>query len=404
MSSTSRPASVHLREAAFSALLGIGVVFLLFMTRPQMLGWRMAVYGALTGLAIFFSCRTLHRLTARIPRVRALPPPLVAAVVFFAGGVIGWSLASLVAQATGLTRWNLSGRDVETGLAIAGCLGIVLGLAFFFFGRMRNQLAESVIRLKEAEFAEKELEVARSIQARLLPPAELAGDGYRVFARNLPARFVAGDFYDVFHLGDGSLGLVVADVSGKGLGASLIMATVKAVVPLVAADRSAADALTQLNRKLAAELSPRDFVALCFARFDPALGALEIANAGLPDPYLLRGDCVEELTVPGPRLPLGARPDVVYESLRLELSTGERVLFMTDGLPESPTSVGEPLGYEALARLIASASTVPGNFLGPLLDSVRTATSDSLEDDWTALLLERSEPAASIRLAVKARV
>jgi sigma-B regulation protein RsbU (phosphoserine phosphatase) len=206
----------------------------------------------------------------------------------------------------------------------------------------------------------------------------------------VPARFVAGDFYDVFHLGDGTLGLVIADVSGKGIGASLIMASVKAVVPLVAAERSAAETLTHLNRKLSAELSPREFVALSFARFDPGSGSLEIANAGLPDPYRISEEgCVEALAVTGPRLPLGARRDLAYQSLRVALAPGERVLFLTDGLPEAPTAQGDPLGYEVLARLVSSAAAAPGEFLDELLGAVRASTSSSLQDDWTALLLER---------------
>ena len=254
----------------------------------------------------------------------------------------------------------------------------------------RNAFAQSVERLKEAEFAEKELELARSIQQRLLPPDAIEGDGYRVSARNLPARFVAGDFYDVFHQADGTVGLVIADVSGKGIGASLIMASVKAVVPLVASDKTAAETLTRLNRKLSAELAPRDFVALCFSRYAPADGILEIANAGLPDPYRLSaGGAVEPLSVPGPRLPLGARRDVVYESLTVTVAPGQRVLFLTDGLPEAPDAAGDPLGYETLSRLVSSAAAAPGDLVDRLLDSVRAASPGALQDDWTVLLLER---------------
>jgi sigma-B regulation protein RsbU (phosphoserine phosphatase) len=160
--------------------------------------------------------------------------------------------------------------------------------------------------------------------------------------------------------------------------------------------RSAADALRELNRKLHADLSSRDFVALCFSRYDPADGALEIANAGLPNPYaLLRGDRMEELTAPGPRLPLGMRPDVRYESLRLTLEPGERVLFLTDGLPEAPTAPGEPLGYESLARLVGGITGTSEGFLEQLFESIHSVTSDSRDDDWTALLLERPKETAA---------
>jgi hypothetical protein len=378
------------REAILSTLLGVGVAFLMFLQRPQSFGWRIAVYGALTGFAIYFCCRTLHRLVAEpIYRRGVLPRPLAVVIVYCFGGAVGWSISTFLAQLAGLIHFTYERRDVLIALAVMGSLGIVVGLAFYSFGFLEGRLRESVERLKEAEFAEKELELARDIQSRLLPPPIVEGEGFRVTARNLPARFVAGDFYDVFHLADGNLGLVIADVSGKGIGASLIMASVKAVVPLVAAGRSAADTLTQLNRKLSRELAPREFVALCFARFDAARGILEIANAGLPDPYRLREDgSAESLPTPGARLPLGSRRDTAYESLSVQLGRTDRVLFVTDGLPEAPTPAGEPLGYEALAGLIASSSA-RDPLLDRLFDSVRAATSETLEDDWTALLLER---------------
>ncbi len=383
----------NLREALLSGLIGVGVVFLLFFARAELFGWRLAAYGALTGISIMVCCNTLFRLVGEPIHRRGVPRPLAAAIVFFFGGALGWGIASLIAESTGLARIVFSPRDLGLAFAVAGSLGLAVGLAFHFFGALETRLRESVERLKEAEFAEKELGLARSIQQRLLPPDAIEADGFRVSARNLPASFVAGDFYDVFHLADGTVGLVIADVSGKGIGASLIMASVKAVVPLVAADRSAAETLTHLNRKLSTELAPREFVALCFARYDPARGALEIANAGLPDPYRLSGGGrVEALAVPGPRLPLGARRDVAYEALAVTLAVGERVLFLTDGLPEAPDATGEPIGYEALAGLIASNAGAPGDFLDRLLESVRGASGSALEDDWTVLLLERRSP------------
>jgi sigma-B regulation protein RsbU (phosphoserine phosphatase) len=224
-----------------------------------------------------------------------------------------------------------------------------------------------------------------------LPPQEISGEGYRISARNLAARFVAGDFYDAFPLSDGALGIAVADVSGKGMGASLIMASVKAVLPFIAEGCRAAETLTRLNHKLHGELAPREFVALAFARFEPQTGAFELANAGLPDPYLLHRDgTLAALGVPGPRLPLGARSEVAYESLTVSVSPRDRVLFFTDGLPEAPTASGEPLGYEVLARLVpvAANAETPGELLDSLFTSVRQATRPILEDDWTALLLE----------------
>jgi len=235
--------------------------------------------------------------------------------------------------------------------------------------------------------AARELELAREIQRRLLPPREIRGKRFHTAARNLPAQFVAGDFYDVFELPDGSLALVVADVAGKGMGASLIMASVKAMLPLIAADNSVTETLGILNAKLVEELAPREFVALALARFEPARHQLEIANAGLPDPYHLGID-TRAVEVPGTRLPLGVRPGVSYDSVVLELAEHERLLMLTDGLPEASIDVGEPLGYEALEALLDHREANPVTWLDRLLERLADVTTEGQQDDITALVLE----------------
>jgi serine phosphatase RsbU (regulator of sigma subunit) len=173
------------------------------------------------------------------------------------------------------------------------------------------------------------------------------------------------------------------------MGASLIMASVKAVLPLVAAQRSVDGTLAELNRKLVLELGPREFVALAYVRCE-ADGRFTLGNAGLPDPYLVgRNARPRALEVPGSRFPLGSRADVEYRSLEGRLRPDETLLLFTDGLPEAPTAAGEPIGYPALERLIAPDSQPAGAFLDGLLERLRAATAPALEDDWTAVAVER---------------
>ena len=379
------------RNAAISAAIGLAFVFLVCASRPLLWSWRLALWGAVGGVLVYAFCHGLDSLVGdRIRKWKILPDAAAGVPLYFVGGTIGFLAATGLLRAAGLMPFTLSAGDLRLSLAISGGVSIFIGLLFYSFHVLKDRLETSVARIKEQEFAEKELELARSIQSRLLPPEELSGAGYRVAARNLPARFVAGDFYDVFRLSDGSLGVSVADVSGKGIGASLIMASVKAVLPLIAEGRGAAATLTELNRRLSRDLAPREFVAMAYARFDPAGGGLEIANAGLPDPYLLEpGVAVETLWVPGPRLPLGARAEIEYRSLAVRLPPGARLLLLTDGLPEATTAAGDPLGYDALAGLVSRLDGgPPGRALDLLFASVREATRPTLEDDWTALLLE----------------
>lgn len=257
----------------------------------------------------------------------------------------------------------------------------------------RRELVERIQleHLLARELGRRELEMARDVQRRLLPPSEVAGRGWEVAARCVPARVVAGDFYDVVRHDDGSVDVAVADVAGKGFAASLIMASVKAMLPFVTAEPTAAEALTHLNRRLAPELGRGEFVALSLARYRPAAGVVELANGGAPDPYLLRpGLAPRPLPVPGPRLPLGVRAEVAYASRTSELGDGEALLLLTDGLPEARGPDGEPLGYEALEAMVGrepGAGTTPAERLAGLFDAVHECTGRLPEDDWTAALL-----------------
>jgi sigma-B regulation protein RsbU (phosphoserine phosphatase) len=245
-------------------------------------------------------------------------------------------------------------------------------------------------KLVAAELGRRELEMARDVQRRLLPPSELEGPGWQVAGRCLPARVVAGDFYDVLRRPDGSVDLVVADVAGKGFAASLIMASVKAMLPFVTAESGVAESLAQLNQRLALELGRGEFVALTLARYRPSERQVELSNAGAPDPYFLRpGQPPLPLSVPGPRLPLGIRQQVAYASRTVEVSIDDRLLLLTDGLPEARDVSGDPIGYETLESMLSRepATGAPFSWLTGLFDRVQQQTGRVPEDDWTAALL-----------------
>jgi len=256
----------------------------------------------------------------------------------------------------------------------------------------RRDLVENLQleKLVAQELGRRELEMARDVQRRLLPPSEVAGPGWEVAARCLPARVVAGDFYDILRHADGRVDVVVADVAGKGFAASLIMASVKAILPYVTEDGGVAESLAQLNSRLALELGRGEFVALTLARYHPSERLLELANAGAPDPYLMRpGQAPQPLSVPGPRLPLGVREQVAYASRTTELADDESLLLLTDGLPEARDSDGEPMGYQALESMLSEEPLKgsPSSWLAGLFDSVQRRTGRVPEDDWTAAIL-----------------
>lgn len=379
-----------------AVLIGLFIGLIMWATREGFRFVPTMVGSVLIGLCCHTAVWFLEVLFgSRVNKLPKGPAWIARGAIYVVGGSLGFFVGLLLALRTvfGLS-FEVIFRNVNFAkpVGIAALIGLVIGIVFYTYYELRDRLELSIARLKEHEFAEKELELARSVQARLLPPQESQGEGYRIAARNLAARFVAGDFYDIFPMADGTVGVAVADVSGKGMGASLIMASVKATLPLLAGGKTVAETLTALNAKLFGELSKREFVALAFAKFDPATGRLEVANAGLPEPYIVRkGVPAEPVSSSGPRLPLGTRAAVAYEGTERQLQRGERMIMFSDGLPEASTGPEEQLGYEALAAMITlDGDHPPGEWLDRLFASVRSRTSEALEDDWTALVLERT--------------
>lgn len=388
----------HLRGLLISA--GIGIVTSGFYginsaTRTGVADFaRTVLVGALIGASIYAVIHLLGYPVERLMRrldFGAKTQMMTHVLVSMIGGVIGGSagliLGSRLLGGTITIEDLFADRQGRSFLAMLAVVSVFVGFGFRGFELLQQSLHSTAERLRESEWAEKEIEMARSIQTRLLPPPRIDGGRYVITARNLPARLVAGDFYDVVSLDDGSVAIIAADVAGKGMGASLIMASVKAVLPFVARN-GVSVAMSMLNEKLVNELGRREFVALAFARYFPADGSMHLANAGFPDPYLVRGNLVQPLVVGGTRLPLGIRKDVTYETSVTRLQPRDRVLFVSDGLPEAPTRLDQPLGYERLMQLVAQPWSSNGEWLDAFLELVRAEVQETLADDWTAVALE----------------
>jgi stage II sporulation SpoE-like protein len=376
------------RDVAWYGVASIigGAVFELFIS-----GFRWEVRGLLHGGLIGFTCYC-GALSLGIlfnPWVKAAPSQWWRrALLFFVGGQIGWVVGLTLGIALIWGEPIASVRIPRSAAIIAivcGGIGTVFGLAAYAYEALKTRLRDSMEQLKDKEVAEKELGLAREFQTRLLPAADIEADGYRIVSRNLPARYVAGDFYDVFQYPDGAVGIAIADVAGKGVAASLIMASVKAVLPLLAASRDVNDAMGALNSKLEGELGKREFVALALARFEPRTGAVTFANAGMPDAYIVRQDGrLEIISVTGARLPLGLREAIDYDKSSFTLGEGDSLFLLSDGLPEATTTDGEQLGYDRLANIIRETREVD-----EILKRIQAMTTPAREDDQTIVMLER---------------
>jgi serine phosphatase RsbU (regulator of sigma subunit) len=248
---------------------------------------------------------------------------------------------------------------------------------------------------QERERIEQELRVARLIQQTLLPKALPELPGYDVAAYYQPAREVGGDFYDFVDLDDGRLGLVVGDVTDKGVPAALVMATTRTMLR-AAAQRlfPPGEVLQRVNDVLVTDIPPNMFVTCLYAVLDPESGRLVYANAGHDLPYRRRAgrnQGAEELRARG--MPLGLMPGMAYEEKEIELGRGESVLFYSDGLVEAHDKRREMFGFPRLQGLVGAHRSGGSSLIGFLLSELTRFTGEDWEqeDDITLVTLERSE-------------
>jgi serine phosphatase RsbU (regulator of sigma subunit)/anti-sigma regulatory factor (Ser/Thr protein kinase) len=241
---------------------------------------------------------------------------------------------------------------------------------------------------------EQELGTAQSIQHALLPKNLPLLDGWKITYHYQPAREVGGDFYDFLRLEDGRVGLVIGDVSGKGIAAALVMANTQSVLRAIArrGDIAPGQVLAEANEILCAYIPPSTFVTCFYGVLDPESGRLVYANAGHNPPCERHDSRVEELRARG--MPLGLMPAMVYEEKEAGLAAGDNLLFYSDGLVEAHDPEGEMFGFPRLRNLIfvqgAAGDEELVEFL--LAELTRfTGEDKEQEDDITLVTLERSK-------------
>jgi serine phosphatase RsbU (regulator of sigma subunit) len=247
---------------------------------------------------------------------------------------------------------------------------------------------------KERERIEQELRVARLIQQTLLPKRVPELSGWDVADFYQPAREVGGDFYDFLEFEDGHLGIIVGDVTDKGVPAALVMATTRTLLR-ASAQRldSPGKVLRQVNDVLVPDIPPNMFITCLYAILDPRSGRLRYANAGQDLPYQRhkgRAGDVTELRATG--MPLGLMPGMFYEEKETVLEAGDSILFYTDGLVEAHDPQREMFGIPKLEGFIGAH---PGG--APMIDFLLEELARFVgggweqEDDITLVTLQRSE-------------
>lgn len=236
---------------------------------------------------------------------------------------------------------------------------------------------------EQRQLMSREADEARLIQQALLPRSSPLIPGFRVSGLSIPAGAVGGDWYDFIPLRDGRWGLVLADVSGKGTAAALLMSATRGMLrSLAQTDSGPAEVLARLNEMLLEDIPSGRFVTMVYAEFDPSTRTLRLANAGHPPPLLVEPGGHRWLqTEHG--LPLGVAA-CKFSETEVTLSEHSRLAIYSDGITEAALASGEEYGPE---RLLGQMQA-PEVTLESLLSDVRKFVNGTgLRDDATVILV-----------------
>jgi len=214
-----------------------------------------------------------------------------------------------------------------------------------------------------------------------MPGLEIAGS-WR------PARIVGGDYFDVYKFGASRLGLCIADVSGKGMAAALLMSNLQAVVKgLATEDTPPKELLEKVNRVMSRNTTEGKFITLFYGLLDVDRKTLQYTNAGHNPPVLTRKDGVQVRLEQG-GLIVGAFQESVYEQGEIDLRPGDRLVMFTDGLSEAVDGNGEEFGEKRLAEASRANRQLSAEALHRcLLDRVTDFCGGEFEDDATILVV-----------------
>ena len=310
-----------------------------------------------------------------------------------------------------------------------------LGEVIAAFMQMFNKISEAISERKQAEHSlqeslekveaysvalNNELERGRQMQANFLPTQLLHRSGWEITAFFKPARQVAGDFYDVFELPGGHIGLVIADVCDKGVGAALFMALFRSLIRIFSGQISldgvcvlSDQALSHLFSSASDETEPDScrmealeavqltnnyisknhgetgmFATLFFGVLDPASGVLTYINAGHEPPYIIGPDGVKETLGPsGPAV--GVMPHTEYEIQQAQLGAGDTLVGYTDGIPDARSPHDQPFTKERLQLLFEQPVSSASDLVEQIIANLSTHIDDAPQDDDVSLLAVR---------------
>ena len=253
---------------------------------------------------------------------------------------------------------------------------------------LRTQLELGASRRRQLQAEEREREDVEAVQRGFLPKEIPQMQGFEISGAWLPARVVGGDYFDVHAFSDSKLGMSIADVSGKGMSAALLMSNLQAALKATASEQASPEELCgKVNRIICDNISRDRFITAFYGLLDSTSNRLVFTNAGHNSPILARRDGSRVRLGEG-GVPLGLFPDWKYERGEVQLSPGDRLVLFTDGITEVSGASGEEFGEERLAAvLLENRHLSAGALQERILAEVAEFSGGRFEDDATLVVV-----------------
>ena len=282
---------------------------------------------------------------------------------------------------------HLQGRILHNLAALVGFSFVVLILQWFV--AQRNALNELTRNQRDSLL--KEVELAAEVQRLFLPRSDPETAGFEIAGAMHPARVVGGDYYDYLARPDGRMRLVIADVSGKGVAAALLMSATAAAVQLETNEpRTLCEVASHLNKELYALQDDGRFVTMLLGELDPRTGQLKYINCGHNPALLVRRDGGEVVWLQASWTPVGMSPEMECSLEEIRLAPGDIMVWYTDGLTDASDRDAKEFGTE---RLLESVRLHSGGSAREICDQLWSDVAaftqrDSLDDDLTLMALK----------------
>ena len=341
-------------------------------------------FAEVVGFAALISARVVFPRLANLPYLLFLPLQVLTLGSVTVFGSIAVAIIQPLFVAARVTTSILI-------IVINAILGVVVGIGLYTYDSMRRQIEHQFRALREKEVIERQLQTAREVQEQLLPRETPQLADLELHGKCVPARAVGGDYFDFLPVAPGRVGVVVADVSGKGVPAALLVAGIQASVrTLSGAQTCPSELQSRVNEILFRSSSSSSYATLLSGFYDTESKIFRYCNAGHHPPLRIRNGQANPLDSRS-GFPIGMFANTSYEVNQTRLEAGDLLAIYTDGLVETPNAREEEFGEQRLGRLLCQHSGLPlERISAAVLDELAAWGGDLEAHDDATLVLARA--------------